>query len=214
MEDDQVAVVQGIIRRERQQGGGQRDPPTGGQSGQRQVCQHRCRREEPEHQQPGGVKLRRQVVAEGRRDQREQRRAADGKAVVRGVTGTGRTVHVAQPFEQQEAVCGREVRCDREVIRGHLVVVARPVEAAPVVGAEHEDGRQRRQQEHEGRRRKPREPTRAGRECDGGHRGVHRRRSSGSRLSAGVEGRPRWLQSVLARGAAGDPESAGWVCRS
>ena len=77
----------------------------GRQPGEGEVGQHRGGRKEQQHQQPGGVELRRQVIAERQHGQLDQEVAANRKAIV-GDIGRGAVGIQGLPVEAQEVVSG------------------------------------------------------------------------------------------------------------
>ena len=107
---DEIAVVQAVEGGKRQTRRCQRHPRQRDQTTQRQVGHHGGGGEERQHQQPGCVELRRQVVLEGQDGQLDQQIAANRKAVVEPVVRRVAALVQSPVEESEEVVLGRHVR--------------------------------------------------------------------------------------------------------
>ena len=141
---DHVAVIQTIIRRERQQNSRQRNPVVASEPAQRQPRQHRGPREKQQHHNSRGVELRREVVGEGRHGELNQQVAARREAVVK-VIAKGAVFVQNITLDPREVARGGQVRRQRYMIRRDRVMETGPMKLAAVL-AEQERRRQRRQQ--------------------------------------------------------------------
>ena len=159
---DHVAVVEEVVRGEREQDGRERDPAVAEQPREREVRQRRGGGEEREHQRPGGEDLPRNVAAGGQHRQLDEDVGADREAVVEADVPRLAAPVQFPPPEQGEAVLRGQVRGEGQRVGGDAVVVSAPVELRAVV-AEGEDRGQREQQQRRRQqrpRRRPAEPAR------------------------------------------------------
>ena len=147
---DHVVVVEEVVRGEREQRRGQRDPAVAEQPDEREPGEHGGGGEEREHEQPRGADRPREVVAEGQGRELDEGVGADREA---GVGDVLRFAVRAQLLllEQQEAVLRGQVRGQRQG-RKRGPVRVRPV-GLRAVAAEDEDRGQREQQQRRRQRR-------------------------------------------------------------
>ena len=101
----QIVVIQQIVRRKRQQRGGQGNPTVGSQPAEGQVGQHRAGGIKEQKHRAGGVDFRHQAIPDRQYGQFDQRIAAKRKTTVWGV-GTGAVFIQGLILEQQEVVFG------------------------------------------------------------------------------------------------------------